>query len=68
MRLGEEQELYGEEVLAGITDRELRVDCGVREADDRAALLEVFRALLSGEPQVQSRSLSLFVCIHGCVI
>ena len=53
------QELYGEEVLAGITDRELRVDCGVREADDRAALLDLFRVLLSGEPQVQSRSLSL---------
>jgi NIMA (never in mitosis gene a)-related kinase len=45
IRLVEEQELYGD-VLESITDQELRRDCGVQDAADRAALIDTFQNLL----------------------
>ena len=49
IRLVEEQELYGE-VLQAITDAELECECGVQDAGDRLALLDVFHNLVLHGP------------------
>ncbi len=41
----EEQELYGD-VLETITDHELKRDCGVHDAADRAGIIDTFQTLL----------------------
>ncbi len=66
----EEQELYGD-VLETITDHELKRDCGVHDAADRAAIIDTFQTLLrhgisyfDKEVQKDTPAVCMWICVH----